>query len=51
VFRRHARALPAIVQLYSATPAQLTTPGHAYSGDTTRQDGTTVLAMFSTAER
>jgi hypothetical protein len=27
----------------------LTTPGHGYSGDTTRQDGTTALTMFSIA--
>jgi hypothetical protein len=26
--------------------AQLTTPGHDYSGDTTRQDGTTTLTRF-----
>jgi hypothetical protein len=31
--------------------AQLTTPGHGYRGDTTRQDGTTVRAMFSATER
>jgi hypothetical protein len=36
---------------YSATSAQLTTPGHGYRGDTTQQDGTTVHAMFSAAER
>jgi hypothetical protein len=41
----------AIMRFYSATTAQLTTPGHDYSGDMTRQDGTTVLAMFSTTER
>jgi hypothetical protein len=41
----------ATVQLYSASLAQLITPGHDYSGDTTRQDGTTVQAMFSTTER
>jgi hypothetical protein len=29
--------------------AQLTTPGHDYNGDTTHQDGTTTLTMFSTA--
>jgi hypothetical protein len=38
----------ATVRLYSAASAQLTTPGHGYSGDMTRQDGTTALAMFST---
>jgi hypothetical protein len=38
----------AIVRLYSAASAQLITPGHGYSGDMTRQDGTTTLAMFST---
>jgi hypothetical protein len=38
-----------IVRFNSATPAQLTTPGHGYSGNTTQQDGTTALAMFSTA--
>jgi hypothetical protein len=36
---------------YSATSAQLTTPIHGYRGDTTRQDGTTVRAMFSAAEQ
>jgi hypothetical protein len=30
----------------NAVQAQLTTPGHGYSGDTTRQDGTTMLTMF-----
>jgi hypothetical protein len=30
-------------------PTQLTTPGHGYNGNTTRQEGTTVMAMFSTA--
>jgi hypothetical protein len=39
----------ATVRLYSAASAQLTTPGHGYSGNTTRQDDTTALAMFSTA--
>jgi hypothetical protein len=39
---------PAIVWLNSATPAQLTTPGHGYSGDTTQQDGTRALPMFNT---
>jgi hypothetical protein len=38
----------ATVRLYSAASAQLITPGHDYSGDMTRQDGTTALAMFST---
>jgi hypothetical protein len=40
----------AIVQFNSATQAQLTTPGHGYSGDMTRHDGTTVLTMFSITE-
>jgi hypothetical protein len=34
---------------YSTTTAQLITPGHCYSGDATRQDNTTSLALFSTA--
>jgi hypothetical protein len=41
----------ATVHPYSATLAQLTTPGHGYRGDTTRQDGTTMQAMFSAAEQ
>jgi hypothetical protein len=41
----------ATVRLYSAASAQLTYPGHDYSGDMTRQDGTTGRAMFSAAER
>jgi hypothetical protein len=57
VFPRHAHALPkrlqdvqtSTVRLYSAASAQLTTPKHGYSGDMTRQDGTTALAMFNTA--
>jgi hypothetical protein len=40
----------ATVRFNSATSAQLTTPVHDYSGDITRQDSTTVLAMFSTTE-
>jgi hypothetical protein len=36
---------------YSAALAQLTTHGHDYRGDTTRQDGTTVRTIFSAAER
>jgi hypothetical protein len=36
------------MHLYSAASAQLTTTRHDYSGDMTRQDGTTMLAMFST---
>jgi hypothetical protein len=32
----------ATVRLYGAASAQLTTPGHGYRGDTTRQVGTTV---------
>jgi hypothetical protein len=39
----------ATVRFNSATQSQLTTPGHGYSGDTTRQDGTTALTMFSIA--
>jgi hypothetical protein len=39
----------ATVRFNSATQTQLTTPGHGYSGDTTRQDGTTALTMFSIA--
>jgi hypothetical protein len=59
MFTRHVRVLPkrlkdvhaATVRLYSAALAQLTTPGHGYSDDVTRQDGTTGRDMFSTAER
>jgi hypothetical protein len=40
----------ATVRLYSVASVQLTTPGLGYSGDMTRQDGTTALAIFSTAE-
>jgi hypothetical protein len=29
--------------------AQLTTPGYDYNGDTTQQDDTTALTMFSIA--
>jgi hypothetical protein len=51
VFLKHARALSkslqdvhaATVQLYSTMSVQLITPGHSYSGDITRQDGTTTL--------
>jgi hypothetical protein len=39
----------ATVRFNSATHAQLTTPGHGYNSDTTRQDGTTALTMFSIA--
>jgi hypothetical protein len=39
------------VRPYSAASAQLTTPGHGYSGDVTRQDGITGRIMFSAAER
>jgi hypothetical protein len=42
---RHANT----VRFNSTTHAQLTTPGHDYSGDTTRQDGTTALTMFNIA--
>jgi hypothetical protein len=38
-------------QFNSATQAQLTTPGHGYNSDTTRQDGTTERARFSAAKR
>jgi hypothetical protein len=41
----------AIVRLYIATSAKLTTPGHGYSGDMTQQDGTTGRTMFSAVER
>jgi hypothetical protein len=40
---RHATT----VQFNSATQGQLTTPRHGYNTDTTRQDGTTALTMFS----
>jgi hypothetical protein len=40
----------ATVCVYSATSAQLTTPGHGYRGDTTRQDDTMVQTMFSATE-
>jgi hypothetical protein len=57
VFLSHARELlkcmqnvqVATVRLYNAASDQLATPGHGYNGDMTRQDDTTVLAMFSTA--
>jgi hypothetical protein len=39
----------ATVRFNSATQTQLTTLGHGYSGDTTQQDGTTALTMFSIA--
>jgi hypothetical protein len=41
----------ATVWVYSAASTQLTTHEHDYRGDMTRQDGTTVRAMFSAAER
>jgi hypothetical protein len=41
----------ATVCSYSAASAQLTTPGHGYSGDVTRQDNITGRAMSSAAER
>jgi hypothetical protein len=58
MFPRHARALSkrlqdvqaATVRLYSTMSTQLTT-GYGYSGDMTRQDGTTGQAMFSAAKR
>jgi hypothetical protein len=40
----------ATVWFNSATLVQLIIPGHDYSGDTTQQDSTTALAMFSAAE-
>jgi hypothetical protein len=36
---------------YSAMSAQLTTPGHGYSGDVTQQGDTTSLTVFSAAVR
>jgi hypothetical protein len=39
----------ATVRFNSATQFQLTTARHGYSGDMTRQDGTTMLTMFSIA--
>jgi hypothetical protein len=39
----------ATFQFNSTAHAQLTTPGHGYMGDTTRQNGTTALTMFSIA--
>jgi hypothetical protein len=39
------------VLLYSVASAQLITTRHGYSGDMTRQDGTTGQDMFSAAER
>jgi hypothetical protein len=59
IFSKHGRMLPrrlqdvqaTIVQFNSVTQAQLTTLGHGYSGDTTQQDGTTALAMFSAVEQ
>jgi hypothetical protein len=41
----------ATVRPHSAASAQLTTPGHDYNGDTTRQDSVMGHAMFSAAER
>jgi hypothetical protein len=56
VFKAHSCVIeaPADVQattvcLYSVASTQLTTPGYGYSDDMTQQDGTTTLAMFSTA--
>jgi hypothetical protein len=37
----------AIVLLYSAASAQLTTSVHGYSADMTQQDDTTTLTMFN----
>jgi hypothetical protein len=41
----------ATVCLHSATSTQLTTPGHDYNDDMTRQDGITGRDRFSAAER
>jgi hypothetical protein len=46
-----ANVQAATVLPHSAALTQLTTPGHDYSGDTTRYDGTTGQARFSAAER
>jgi hypothetical protein len=51
VTKAHADVHVAAVHPYSAALAQLTTHKHDYRGDTTRQDGTTIRAMFSAAER
>jgi hypothetical protein len=59
VFPRHALCVAealadmqaATVHSHSVASAQLTTPGHGYNGDTTRQDGTTGQARFSKVER
>jgi hypothetical protein len=47
----HADVHAATVHPYSAASAQLTSPGHGYRGDMTRQDGIMVHVMFSAAER
>jgi hypothetical protein len=41
----------AIVCPYNAASAQLTTSGHGYNGDVTRQDGITGRAMFSATKQ
>jgi hypothetical protein len=41
----------ATVLPHIAASAQLTIPGHGYSGDTTRQDGIMGRARFSVTER
>jgi hypothetical protein len=41
----------ATVHPHIAVSAQLTTPGHGYNSDMTRQDGITGRAMFSVVER
>jgi hypothetical protein len=41
----------AIVCPYNAASAQLTTFGHGYNGDVTRQDDITGRAMFSATEQ
>jgi hypothetical protein len=46
VSARHA----ATMWLYNAASTQLITPRYSYRGDMTRQDGTTVRAMFSAVE-
>jgi hypothetical protein len=44
-----ACGLAATVRFNSGTQAQLTIPGHGYSGDMTQQDGPTALTTFSIA--
>jgi hypothetical protein len=47
----HADVQAATVHPNSAASAQLTTRGHGYRGDTTRQDDTMVRAMLSAVEQ